>query len=285
MNGNDSSDGQAGPYRVTAKDLNDIARVNRELAALHRDTAQRAAELERINRDLSRRQAAMVEYEARQRDFVDHVVHDLSTPLTSIHGIIDLALDGSMGALDHSMRSALLLARASCERLTRMIGDVLALTEVEGDQLVLKREALAVNEVIGAVVREQLGFDDDAMTLRIEADAGLSFIGDGEIVHRVLDNLVTNALKFSPPAGPLTLTAQRRSGSVRVSVTDAGPGIAPEDHDRLFKKFSRIERRGRSTGLGLAFCRQATEAMGGHVGVVSAPGEGSTFWFELPAAE
>jgi signal transduction histidine kinase len=113
---------------------------------------------------------------------------------------------------------------------------------------------------------------------------------DRDLVSRVIQNLLANALKFTPARGSVRVTVVQGTDVVRVEVADSGPGIAPADRERIFEKFGQVSARaeGRqyaSTGLGLAFCKLAVESHGGCIGVDSEEGEGSTFWFTLPPGE
>ncbi len=127
------------------------------------------------------------------------------------------------------------------------------------------------------------------MTLDIDAPDGLPKArADSELLRRILVNIIGNAIKFSPEGGAIRVSVRAEHRSVRVMVTDQGPGIPAEYHDKIFDKFGQVESRqtGRkySTGLGLAFCKMAVEAQGGRIGLDSEIGAGSTFWFTLPIA-
>ena len=110
---------------------------------------------------------------------------------------------------------------------------------------------------------------------------------DPGVIRRVLQNLLSNAFKFAPPEGAVRIVLTSSAGEVRVAVSDNGPGIAPEYHERIFEKFGQVENSQSclGTGLGLTFCKMAVEAHGGRIGVVSEVGHGSTFWLALPRPE
>jgi signal transduction histidine kinase len=169
--------------------------------------------------------------------------------------------------------------------------------------MVLHRQLVSVAEVLGEAMDmvEALG-RDKRIALRTEIAAapgnaptapGVTVLADRDIVRRVLVNLLGNALKFTPEGGSITVGAEPQQGpgeTVCVWVRDTGPGIAPEHQGRIFDKFYQVRPGATaggvaSTGLGLSFCRMAVEAHGGRIGVDSEPGQGSRFWFTLPAAE
>jgi signal transduction histidine kinase len=119
---------------------------------------------------------------------------------------------------------------------------------------------------------------------QLSGPASLPATFDPELIQRVLNNLLVNAIKFTPDGADVGLELGYQDHCARVTVTDNGPGIAPEFHHRIFEKFAQVAspRRASGLGLGLAFCRLAVEAHGGRIGVVSEPGKGSRFWFTLP---
>jgi signal transduction histidine kinase len=122
-------------------------------------------------------------------------------------------------------------------------------------------------------------------TLTLEVpESSLTVMADVGLIRRVFRNLLSNALNYTPTGGAVRIVATPAPGVIRVTVTDAGPGIAAEDHQRIFEKFGQVEsldnRTG--TGLGLTFCKLAVEAHGGRIGVESEVGTGSTFWLTLP---
>src|SRR5206468_5968685 len=126
-------------------------------------------------------------------------------------------------------------------------------------------------------------------TLRCEVPSEPVLIScDGDVVRRILENLISNALKFTKSGGTICVWVQRNAADATISVTDDGEGIPPDQHKHIFEKFGQTDCGGRhrhSTGLGLAFCRLAVEAHQGKIGVQSEPGRGSTFWFTLPTSD
>jgi signal transduction histidine kinase len=269
--------------RVSGPSLEDFAKLTNEMMSLHREITKRARDLEQINRDYERRQAAMAQLDDRRENFLQHLVHDLRSPLTSVNGAVGLALSGCLGPIDDAATEALVLAKEGCDRLTEMISTILDTAKAEAGQLELQREPVSVKETIETVERDfRNRAAENRITLRTDVAENVFYMADRAIVRRILGNYVVNALKFSPRDTTITISALAHAGRIRVSVTDEGPGIPGEHRERLFKKYGQIERRGMSTGLGLAFCKEMINALGGTVGVESVEGSGATFWFELP---
>lgn len=272
--------------RALEPSLDDFVRLNNEMASLHRETTKRARELENLNRELEKRKREMDELDARRERFIQHLVHDLRTPLTSVRGAISMALGGVFGPLDETAAEALTLAQDGCTKLMDMVTSLLDLAKAESGQLDTNLEPISVDETIEKVVRElQNRAKESDVTLKAATGERLFFKADRGFIGRILANFIINAIKFSPAGKPVTIESRREGTFVRVAIKDEGPGIPPDQASRLFTRFGQIERRGMSTGLGLAFCKELTEAMGGKVGYDSIQGRGATFFFELPAAD
>lgn len=218
----------------------------------------------------------------RLRDALTHmVVHDLRSPLAAIM----LSLDSLAMAPRETDRVKLLgMAQTSLLTMESMITGLLDVSRLEAGELVPQREECDAVTMAGQVVEVcQAGHPD--RQIEIEAsDEPPAIKADRELLRRILTNLIGNALKFTRAGGKVTVTLSREGGGLRVGVADDGPGIDAKDHARIFEKFGQVQgphtRKG--TGLGLAFCKLAVEAHGGRIGVDSAPGRGSTFWFVLP---
>jgi signal transduction histidine kinase len=175
-----------------------------------------------------------------------------------------------------------------------MVNDLLDIGKMEAGMMTVDAEVFPVDEPIRLALSlvEALA-RDKGITIQVsngEREAGRTGLvqADREIVRRMAVNLLGNALRFSPRDGSITVSVEPAGvASIRVTVTDQGPGIPPEHQARIFDKFHQVANGGPngmpSTGLGLTFCKMAAEVLGGRIGVRSEPGEGSTFWFTLPA--
>jgi len=217
-------------------------------------------------------------------DLTQMVVHDLRNPLTVICGFLDILEFHDGRKLSASTRTLVTVARRSAEDLLNMIGSILDVSKIGAGEMKLQREPCDLAALIRTVLASSqplpdnrtLTLDGTASSLIITADIGL--------IRRVFQNLLSNAIKFTPEGGDVRIEISPSACEVRVAVTDSGPGIAPEFHQRIFEKFGQVDdRRNRQgTGLGLTFCKLAVEAHGGHIGVDSEVGQGSTFWLALP---
>ncbi len=260
------------------------ARMAEGVAVVFRDvTTERQAEAEI--------RAAKEEAEAANRsksEFLSRMSHELRTPLNAVIGFAQL-LD--MDRLQPSQQEAVRHILTGGRHLLDLINEVLDISRIETGQLSISTEPVALAEEV-----------DDALDLvgPLAAEGGIELragslpsdwlvMADRQRLKQVLLNLLSNAVKYNRPGGSVALSATRTEGGrVRLAVTDEGPGIAPAMLSRVFAPFDRLdaERGGvEGTGLGLTLSRALVEAMGGAMGVDSAPGAGSTFWFELGAGE
>lgn len=218
-------------------------------------------------------------------DLTNMIVHDLRSPLTIVIGYID-ALK-RVGSARFSPTEAKYIAQAQrgADNMRDMITTLLDVSRLEAGQMPLRLEA----HDIGQIVREATGrfaalLKDRTLHCDLEPEPVMVNCDD-DIIRRVLENLISNALKFTKSDGTICVEVESSSASVVISVKDDGAGIPPDQHQHIFKKFGQTEsgaKQQHSTGLGLAFCRMAVEAHAGKIGVQSEIGKGSTFSFTLP---
>ncbi len=243
----------------------------------------RAVEIQGIFRDITERRAV----ETMKNEFISTVSHELRTPLTSIRGALGLLEGGVMGELPTEAMEVVQIARTSTDRLVRLINDILDVEKMESGRMELKCRPLDVAGLVRATVEGFGSAGPGEVAIEVDVSEELTLQGDEDRLTQVLMNLVSNALKFSPPSGKVRVeVAATPSGGVRFSVQDQGPGIAPEALSKLFGRFQQLDgadtRRHEGTGLGLWISKAIIEQHGGTIGVESRVGEGSTFWFELP---
>lgn len=235
--------------------------------------------------------SARIEAEKRVSEFYSVVSHELRTPLTSMRVSLSLLEDGSIGPISKEVQSLIDIAYKNTGRLLRLINEILDFRKIESGKLSLKIESLSFKQILNTVLDElrQMAVDRNISFVEsIEFDG--KFMADYDRTVQILDNLMANAIKFSPDGSLVTIgCTQTRSGYIRIFVADEGPGISESDFSMLFEKFQQLDSSDRrttgGTGLGLAICRELVLLQGGDIGVESKLGEGSLFWFELPLAK
>ena len=223
-------------------------------------------------------------------EFLASMSHELRTPLNAIAGYADLLLMGLRGELAPEARADVERMRRSGQHLLSLINDILNFARIEAGQLRYQLERVPVAglladlEVLVApqVVQRRLTYQSS------RGEGGLSVHADEEKTRQILLNLVTNAIKFTEPGGTIRVSYHRADAGVRISVSDTGRGIPPEQQERIFDPFVQVDRHltaesQQGVGLGLAISRDLARGMGGDLGVRSTPGEGSTFTLWLPS--
>jgi two-component system, NtrC family, sensor kinase len=220
-------------------------------------------------------------------DFLANMSHELRTPLNAILGFSQVLREEMVGEVNVKQAEYLDDILSSANHLLSLINDVLDLSKVEAGQVELEIAPFSLRDSLerGVVmVRERAAKDGVRVVLTTDPDVDL-VEGDERRVRQVIFNLLSNAVKFTPAGGAVDVGAERVDREVWVSVTDTGPGLAPEDHERIFDEFQQteagIEQR-EGTGLGLALSKRLVELHGGRIWVDSELGSGSTFVFTLP---
>jgi two-component system OmpR family sensor kinase len=234
-----------------------------------------------------------------QRDFLANVSHELKTPLTSIQGFAQAIQDGAAGD-SASIRKSATIIFDEATRMNRMVGELLDLARIESGQIVMRHEAVQLDQLLRAVIeRLALRAQDSGVVLYADIAAGLpAIVGDGDRLAQVFSNLIDNALKHTPNGGKVTVAARTISGSaavkrgkplsgVEISVADTGAGIPPEELARIFERFyqvdkSRVKSKTGSLGLGLAIVKEIVTAHGGTIHAESIVGLGTKFVVWLP---
>jgi len=226
--------------------------------------------------------------ERLKSEFVSTVSHELRTPLTSIRGSLGLLSGGVAGALPDKARGLIEIAKNNCERLIRLINDMLDIEKIESGKMTFNLRPLELMELIEQVARANDGFAvQHGVRLQVTAAVpGAKVQGDGDRLVQVLTNLISNACKFSPAGSSVDIAVARLGERLRVEVADHGPGISDDFRKRIFQKFSQADatnaRKEGGTGLGLSISKAIIERLGGQIGFFSEPGKGSTFYLELP---
>ncbi|MBT9477308.1 ATP-binding protein, partial [Polaromonas sp.] len=221
-------------------------------------------------------------------EFISTVSHELRTPLTSIRGSLGLIAGGVAGEVPEAVKNLVAIAKNNCERLIRLINDILDSEKIEAGKMHLELQVVDIRQLVQQTLAANQGFaDQHRVKLRLQApDAALEARIDSDRLIQVLTNLLSNAVKFSPPGSTVDVNVLRVARQVRVEVVDHGPGIPEEFRGRIFQKFSQADssdtRQKGGTGLGLNISRGLVEKMGGQIGFSSEVAAGTTFFLELP---
>src|SRR6266852_5123895 len=218
--------------------------------------------------------------------FLSTMSHELRTPLNAVLGFSDLLADERYGPLNDRQRRYIDHIHTGGKHLLKLISDILDLSKIEAGRMELAREdvsvAFAFSEVISALYPLA---EKKSQALLQQAESNLHVHADAMRFKQVLMNLVGNAIKFTPEGGRIELTARHMDDQVRMEVRDNGPGIAPEEQQRIFEAFFRLAQTGSATegtGLGLAITARLVELHGSKLDIESGPGKGTCFHFSLP---
>jgi signal transduction histidine kinase len=277
-----------------------IQRIDSRLAAIasgdfsgHVDVPNRdelgalASNVNRMNDELNRLYGELERASKHKSEFLANMSHELRTPLNAIIGFSQVLREQMFGNVNEKQAEYLDDIISSGNHLLSLINDVLDLSKVEAGQVELEAGPFSVQEALerGVVmVRERA--TKDGVQVALTADPDIDVVeGDERRIRQVIFNLLSNAVKFTPAGGTVDVTAAQANGEVRVSVADTGPGIAPQDHERIFDEFQQTEtgvEQREGTGLGLALSKRLVELHGGRIWVDSELGKGSTFVFTLP---
>ena len=231
-------------------------------------------ELKRINR--------------MKTEFISTVSHELRTPLTSIRGSLGLIAGGVAGELPDAVKSLVAIAKNNCERLIRLINDILDSEKIESGKMRLDLQVVNIEELVQQAIAANDGFaGQHSVKVQFEAsNQTLQVRVDSDRLIQVLTNLLSNAVKFSPLEGVVQVKVLRVARTVRVEVVDSGSGIPVDFQDRIFQKFSQADssdsRQKGGTGLGLNISKALIDKMGGQMGFASEADVGATFFFEFP---
>jgi signal transduction histidine kinase len=229
------------------------------------------------------------ELEKVRDDLMKMIVHDLKTPLTSVLATLEMLADGDFGQVTTAQKAAIGEAETKSEDLLALIDDILEVARIEEANISLTLAPIAPGALLAELVHEWgHRFHQEGTTASVSvADDAPVFTADKGLIKRVFSNLIQNAVTHSSHAVHLELGARRAGQGVLFTVSDNGPGIPPEYHDLIFRKFGQVEMprspRTRSSGLGLTFCKLVVERHGGRIWVQSAEGKGSSFYIELPS--
>lgn len=272
-------------YKVYSAPLQD-GRV-----VIYQDVTLEQRFAERLEREVAEQTARLRETDLAKNRFIANMSHELRTPLNHVVAYASSLQDGLMGPVSADQDRALDKILVAAERLLALINDVLDLSKLEAQAMEIDRQLLDPVELVSLAyefhraVAERKGVELEADW----PDALPLIVGDALRIQQVLSNLLSNALKFTPPGGRIRLSAALLGNEVCFTVADTGIGIDPAHHERLFERFYMADdsptRPYGGTGLGLSISRQLVELHGGRIWVESAPSEGARFHFTLPVAD
>ena len=243
----------------------------------------------RLVRRIDRQNEALRELDRMKDDFVASVSHELRTPLASITGYLELLVEDDVGGLSDEQRNYLAVIDRNSERLLKLVGDLLFVARLSGAAVELEKTPIDLT----SLVRQSLEAARpvaEARDLRLELESGGTAVVEADPcrITQVIDNLLSNALKFTPPGGRVAVRVHSDGDGVRVQVADTGMGVSEADQEHLFERFFRtsdaIGRAIQGTGLGLSIVGALVEAHEGTITIESEVGVGTTFTVVLPAA-
>lgn len=239
-----------------------------------------------IARDISERKRI----DQMKTEFISTVSHELRTPLTAISGALGILVNGLAGDLPEQPLRMIQIAHNNSQRLIHLVNDLLDMEKLVAGKMHFDVQSHSLRDLIEQSIEANASFAQQyGVIYELLAGADTTVAVDQQRLLQVLANYLSNAAKFSPVNERVTLRVERRFSSVRVTVSDKGPGVPEDFRARLFQKFSQADssdsRQKSGTGLGLAICKEIMERMGGGVGLEPATGEGASFYFDLPCAD
>ena len=264
------------------------AQLQESYAGLEQKVEERTRELETALSELDEKSRELEAASQHKSAFLANMSHELRTPLNAILGFSQVLREGMVGEINAKQAEYLDDVLSSGHHLLALINDVLDLSKVEAGRGGARGGAVLAAG--GARARHRDGAragERGRRRGRARAEPGVDVVeGDERRIRQVIFNLLSNAVKFTPAGGAVDVRAARVNGEVRVSVADSGPGIAREDHERIFEEFRQTEAgidQGEGTGLGLALSKRLVELHGGRIWVDSELGRGATLVFTLPS--
>jgi signal transduction histidine kinase len=284
-----------------------LLRTLAEQAVIGLDRAHVLEESRKNERALAAKNTELQRATQLKNEFLANMSHELRTPLNSIIGFSDLILSGAVGETNEQQEDFLSAILRNGRHLLGLINSVLDLSKIEAGRMTLELVPTDLRDAITHAVTDTTSLrtaKEQTCTVQME-DMPLNVLGDAQRVRQILFNLLSNASKFTPEKGEISLSAVRtraplpapseRTGeqaklvsrdAVWIAVVDSGVGVKQEDMPKLFQEFSQVDtsasRRAQGTGLGLALSKKFVEMHGGTIGAESIYGKGSTFWFILP---
>jgi PAS domain S-box-containing protein len=272
---------------VIARDITHLKRQQGQLEGLLAKERVARADAEAAQKALAEQNERLRELDRLKDEFIALVSHELRTPLTSIHGYLELILDGGAGDLSEDQERFLTVVERNSKRLMQLVGDLLFMAQVEAGKLALDFEEVQLRELVGECLEAARPIADDrGIELVAEVEETPSMLGDRSRLSQVLDNLISNALKFTPRSGRVSVRVSMAGDDVVVEVEDTGVGIPADEQERLFERFFRSSKASEQaipgTGLGLTIAKAIVERHEGSIAIESTEGVGTTARVQLP---
>jgi signal transduction histidine kinase len=280
-------------YLITRSAMRPLDRITQKIRQMSvaeeasaRLTETGPPEVQNLARAFNQLQSERDGINQMREDFISNVSHELRTPLTSMNGALRLIASGTVGTLPDKAAEMSQLALRNGERLQLLISDLLDFNKLQAGELSVLRESQPLEPIIEQAIQSSHSLAREAgVRLVMECEPDLTLYTDAHRLRQVLDNLISNAIKFSPEQGKVLVRAERPGAdTIRLTVSDEGPGVPEEFRARLFTRFAQAEagtaRSSKGTGLGLAICRELVSLLGGRIGAYN--DRGAHFWVELP---
>ncbi len=228
------------------------------------------------------------EIEKMKSDFISLASHQLRTPLSAVMTYSHMLLDGFMGPITKPQSRSLKTIVSATNRMNETISTLLNITRIESGSIAVARKPITITRIIDEVVTEHhIAASEKSINFKIESpDTSIKIISDGVVLKEVIGNLVSNAIKYTPPSGKVTVNISPKGSQVIISVRDTGMGIPEESQASVFSKFFRadnvVRQETSGTGLGLYLAKGLVKELGGDLWFTSKEGEGSIFYVSLP---
>jgi len=230
----------------------------------------------------------LAQIDEMKSEFISIVSHELRTPLTAIKGFTDLILEGEVGEITEQQREFLGIVQSNSDRLVALINDMLDISRIESGRISLNPEDVEIHGAVEqAIAALRPLVEDKGLQVQTElVEEPSTIVADRARLQQILTNLISNACKYTPPGGWVTVRSESLDGQIAISVSDTGIGIPPEALPHIFSKFYRVDqpqtRDIGGTGLGLAITKSLVEMHGGRIAIASRTGVGTTVRFTLP---
>lgn len=265
-----------------------LKKANEELEIEARDLARVNEDIKKLYKDLAAANERLKKMDTLKSDFVSVVSHELRTPMAIMKEGVALVLDNITGQIGEKTRDTLDMVFTNINRLANLINDLLDISKIESGKIQVNKSVADINNLVRDTVEKwKLTAGKKSQEIKVTGKPGrIEAYIDSDKIIQIINNLVSNAIKFTPEAGSISVEVKDDDAAVEVSVSDTGIGISAEDLPKVFEKFSQFNRAigpgAKGTGLGLAISRELVALHEGYIKVESKPGIGSTFTFTIP---